>query len=260
MQLIIIWGNHMSNNIVRFNNNILKFPTLWTPASISTVAWYDASDTSTITESSGSVSQWDDKSGNDHHLEQLTASNQPSTGTGTIDGLNAIEFQDQLLGSPFAQYLNAVTNLPQFDYVAIVLNRTFGLTFSQVVGSETLGGGNNYTIQYRGDFAPDRWQNATYTNGNPLSLVRALELFDDPACIAVRDSLALTNFDLQVGADRGLSNRSWDGFVGEIICGSGTLTTELRQKIEGYLAWKWGTVGSLPVDHPYKYEAPRQTA
>ena len=29
-----------------------------------------------------------------------------------------------------------------------------------------------------------------------------------------------------------------------------------RQKIEGYLAWKWGLQTSLPVGHPYKSAAP----
>jgi hypothetical protein len=29
-----------------------------------------------------------------------------------------------------------------------------------------------------------------------------------------------------------------------------------RQRIEGYLAHKWGLVGSLPSGHPYKTAAP----
>jgi hypothetical protein len=27
-----------------------------------------------------------------------------------------------------------------------------------------------------------------------------------------------------------------------------------REKMEGYLAWKWGTTEELPIDHPYKYD------
>jgi hypothetical protein len=33
-------------------------------------------------------------------------------------------------------------------------------------------------------------------------------------------------------------------------------TTDNRQKLEGYLAWKWGMVPNLPVDHPYKTSPP----
>jgi hypothetical protein len=29
-----------------------------------------------------------------------------------------------------------------------------------------------------------------------------------------------------------------------------------RQKIEGYLAWKWGIQASLPAAHPYRNAAP----
>lgn len=53
--------------------------------------WLDGDDAATITESSGAVSQWDDKSGNDNHATQGTASNQPQTG-GSIDGVNALDF------------------------------------------------------------------------------------------------------------------------------------------------------------------------
>lgn len=55
-------------------------------------AWWDASDTSTITESGGDVSQWDDKSGNGYHLVQGVAASQPATGANTINGLNVLTF------------------------------------------------------------------------------------------------------------------------------------------------------------------------
>jgi hypothetical protein len=48
-------------------------------------AWYDASDAATITESSGLVSQWNDKSGNAFHLTQPTSARRPiysATGLG----------------------------------------------------------------------------------------------------------------------------------------------------------------------------------
>lgn len=33
-------------------------------------------------------------------------------------------------------------------------------------------------------------------------------------------------------------------------------STEIRQKAEGYLAWKWGLQGKLPPGHPYENAAP----
>ena len=65
----------------------------FTPASISGLQlWLDANDTATITHSGGSVSQWNDKSGNGYHATQGTGSNQPTTNTRTINGRNVLDF------------------------------------------------------------------------------------------------------------------------------------------------------------------------
>ena len=50
-----------------------------------------------------------------------------------------------------------------------------------------------------------------------------------------------------------------DQFVGpicEIIIFNSTFTTSQRQRVEGYLAQKWGLQSSLPASHPYKTIAP----
>jgi hypothetical protein len=52
----------------------------------------DPSDTSTITSSSGSVSQVTDKSGAAGNVTQGTTLNMPITGTRTINGLNVLDF------------------------------------------------------------------------------------------------------------------------------------------------------------------------
>ena len=57
---------------------------------LQTILWLDASDTSTITQASGSVSAIADKSGNGYNFSQGSASIQPLTGTQTINGLNVL--------------------------------------------------------------------------------------------------------------------------------------------------------------------------
>lgn len=54
--------------------------------------WLDASDASTITASSGKVSNWADKSGRQLDFAQSSGANQPSTGVDTQNGLNVISF------------------------------------------------------------------------------------------------------------------------------------------------------------------------
>jgi hypothetical protein len=46
-----------------------------------------------------------------------------------------------------------------------------------------------------------------------------------------------------------------DGFIGEVVIVSGVDDTT-RQKLEGYLAHKWGLTDSLPAGHPYKATPP----
>lgn len=58
----------------------------------SLLCWLDFSDNSTITESSGSVIQVDDKSGNSNHASQSTGSMRPLTGTTSYNSKNTLKF------------------------------------------------------------------------------------------------------------------------------------------------------------------------
>lgn len=63
----------------------------WTPANLSTVAWWDASDASSFTFSSGTVVQdWRSMSGS-YTLTQVTSANRPSR-SGTVNGLSTVVF------------------------------------------------------------------------------------------------------------------------------------------------------------------------
>ena len=46
------------------------------------------------------------------------------------------------------------------------------------------------------------------------------------------------------------------GSINEVLVYNTALETTPRQKIEGYLAWRWGLQSSLPPGHPYKTAAP----
>jgi hypothetical protein len=56
--------------------------------------WLDAAASSTITESGGSISAWNDKSGNSNHATQSTASKKPTYQTNQINGNAAILFDE----------------------------------------------------------------------------------------------------------------------------------------------------------------------
>ena len=54
----------------------------------------------------------------------------------------------------------------------------------------------------------------------------------------------------------GTGSSGFDGLLGEIIIWNKEISVLEIQKIEGYLAWKWGLVDNLPSDHPYKKRRP----
>lgn len=117
----------------------------WSPLDLDDlVAWWDASDLATITESGGSVSQWDDKSGNGHHLVQETGSAQPTTGARTQNGRNVLDFDgvtDEFVYNGF--------NLAQpfTIYLALIIDTQRGQAFVGGSGSRFAGqrtdAGNN---------------------------------------------------------------------------------------------------------------------
>jgi hypothetical protein len=56
---------------------------------------------------------------------------------------------------------------------------------------------------------------------------------------------------------RGVNNTLyWSGDINEIIVTTAFLATFETQRIEGYLAHKWGLTANLPSDHPFKVNPP----
>jgi hypothetical protein len=51
-------------------------------------------------------------------------------------------------------------------------------------------------------------------------------------------------------------SQGYNGYIFEYLIYPYGVSSVERQKIEGYLAWKWGIQGSLPQAHPYYLSAP----
>jgi hypothetical protein len=50
--------------------------------------------------------------------------------------------------------------------------------------------------------------------------------------------------------------RVFNSYIGEILIYNRALTTSEREKVEGYLAWKWRRQNTLGTTHPYSKFAP----
>ena len=47
-----------------------------------------------------------------------------------------------------------------------------------------------------------------------------------------------------------------NGSISEVLIYNTVLTSTQREKVQGYLAWKWGIQSTLPSNHPYRNSAP----
>jgi len=247
----------------------LQPPALWTPADITTALWLDAADSSTITESGGAVSQWNDKSGNSRHVSQSTAGNRPVVATASLNSLNTILFtQTSILSESIKELrsISAYTANRGSIFVALKpasSQQTFGSVFQSrqqgLEGFRAAPSPNNQNTVTTGiDTTVGR------INGTSISSFSATGNFHayaaNTALIlgAVHPAASNISFIWSIGRDQvgGSDGRGFNGEVAEVVVVSQIDTTATHERIEGYLAHKWGLTAGLPNDHPYKTAAP----
>ncbi len=249
---------------------------MWTPTEIATALWLDATDASTITLVSSVVSQWNDKSGNNRNATQGTSGNRPAVNATGISSQPAINFSGSLksLFVPRGFITNAVSafivwsggsaNGRMIDQrstggVGTVKGWTvknYNTTLDLCIFDD---GGGNY-----------RSNNVTFTpTGGQLSSVLfpvggGLEFYLNGASTGSNvnggttpTDVDNTSFNICIGGNAAVSaTQDFTGLIGEIVLLSSSVSTETRQRMEGYLAHKWGLYANLPVSHPYRYAPP----
>ena len=235
-------------------------------AEINTILWLDASDASTVTaDGSGNVSQWNDKSssGSGGNVSQATATKHPTTGSNTINGLNTIAFDgsnDALTGT------GSGTSSGNWTLYIVASQDTGGsgylLDFASGRLLFTIDTGGGYRI-YDGSWSGVDSSLVTYdvpqlvvfeaiSNGN---IFRDGSSLSKPAWTYTARSL---NSTFSVGSHNAGSASPFKGKIGEMMLVSGASSTAERQKLEGYLAHKWGLEVNLPSSHPYKSNNPQK--
>lgn len=90
---IIIYNRNLTEQERALVKNYLttKWAIAFVPTDLDDIKlWVEAGDSGTVTETTGDVSQWDDKSGESNNLIQGTGVNQPALSTGAINSRDAI--------------------------------------------------------------------------------------------------------------------------------------------------------------------------
>lgn len=238
----------------------------WTPANLNAEAWYDAAEVSTIVSSSGNVSQWTDKSGKGLHLS-ASGTAMPRTGSEVIHGHNVLVFNGSTSRMTTASnpFHPTITNAAVFMVVNIksinssTLFSISGNTTNRWQSHFPNNGGTLYfdcgnigtTPSGRISIASGFTANQVVLAGFYGSLTENKQQVWVDGVIKVEDASGHT-----VSTDTNMSlgwQSNYDEFsIGEWIIINGTVTNETREKIEGYLAHKWGLTSNLPGGHPYK--------
>lgn len=93
-----------------------------------------------------------------------------------------------------------------------------------------------------------------YTNGDTVTVTGGVGANLTITVSQPMERLRIGRRNAAVSHSAGYEYGSFD--LIEVILLDKAVTVSNRQKIEGYLAWKYGLTGSLPASHPYKNTAP----
>jgi hypothetical protein len=234
--------------------------------------WLDGTDPAgnrIVPANGATISTWTDKSG---------AGNSATGGTAVTYNTTGINNSPVLSFSGTPSYFNSTDLYSNRSFSVFLVSRRQAANNSiqALIGGTTTANNQNMIILYKGNtsigFAfygsdldatipaytgststePAFLFAFTYTPGSRIISVNGT--------VGASDAYA-TNLTAALGerigtwAGAGTGN-SFSGFIGEILVYNAVPTTTSRQSVEGYLAWKWGLVSSLPSNHPYKTSVP----
>ena len=232
----------------------------FTPGSVEgLVLWLDASDESTITDTEGAVSQWNDKSGEANHATQGSSTRMPATGAVTFNSLNAMRFEQDFVSTPLDHLFNVLRGFVVYKRTGSHSNILDNLTVV-VGGTSSSGIGGRYNLLFNdAGTAPGNFvlQCRVGSTGSTTSttIVRddnlnIHEFYGDASVIKYRlnggteGSTAVDTRNTSAGNVR-IGAGSGDSYllradIGEILLYDQEPSTADLTSIREYLATKWG--------------------
>ncbi|MFM1862606.1 MAG: Cyanophage, partial [Pseudomonadota bacterium] len=246
----------------------------WSPADLgpAVALWLDADDAETITLSEGAVSEWRDKSGNGRHVAQADAARRPVP-VGWGDGSReAIAFDGT---DDFLQGVGSMTTGTYAGHFNVIwaASRVGGGGTILTERSSTLVGVSQWFTEFISSDGANYSSNHTISTGVFGALGAAGGVVSHMHFPGSRDVLYLNGAQqtvltatasnitggtahFRIGSRENPHNQNWNGTILEIIVLLEFLGSDDRQRLEGYLAQKWGLAGSLPAGHPWKAGPP----
>jgi hypothetical protein len=232
--------------------------------------WLDGSDAGSITLSSGSVTQWNDKSGNNNTMTPYSSYSNVTISSAYQNGLNVLNFS----GSGVYKAPTSSAVYPLDVYVVLALKDT--TTAVDVIGININTSGTDFNSLTFSEYTSSRWHNGSdFFNRTPNTVSPINET--STSFLLINWSIANANyiirrngvqlsqtssytFTLAAGSIFQIGHRlstgysptpdhPFKGYIAEIVAFNSQLATSQQQQIEGYLAQKWGLRSNLPGGH-----------
>lgn len=247
------------------------------------ILWWDASDPNVF----AGDSTWIDKSGtgNNGITTSVAGNSLPTLGTWP-NGNRAAVFTRTGNTTGTSIMTNSATN-PALNYTMFIVMSITGLApTSDPLGTEQFIFINNLdgARQIKTNTSSTAGFPATltvhFTNASSINLTPTIgqnqgflltyvvptaggalgNVFLNGATPQTQTTLASGVSRFYFGSANNSANRYFTGQIGEILIYNSVLSNLDRQRIEGYLAWKWGIPGNLPQTHPFKLFAPPESS
>jgi hypothetical protein len=265
----------------------IGFPsaTAFSPSSIpNMVGWFDASDSTYITQNFGNVNYWKDKSPAQSNLRQLTQFNCPQVQS------NSIYFNGHSYLYNTASIYNVASNMSMMivgEATNSVSGYEPGILSVYKIGETDTSSSNSFA--FKSIFTSNIWHNAMisqfafpngavgslYTSSNASVKKNIYEFIVSPSlttdAFITGTQYASNISSVGIGAsfpgspDGLLVGTSYTGAydsptlygnIYEVVYYNQQITQEQRELLEGYLAWKWSLQTNLPPRHPYRWVKP----
>lgn len=238
--------------------------------------WLDAADSATVTLVSGAVSQWNDKSGAGKNAVQGTPTKRPTYTSSLLNGKGGLTYDGIDDCMPVASYatkpfisvfiVTKTTNAkPFFMEQGTDVNSVDGF---YILGTNAYAGATRRAANLNYALGPVNWLGPNdeiisyVTTSTPAVSGSIFSFWRSGNTVALTQSTGTTVADTTTTATLNIGSRNngaliqMSGNLHEVIFYNAELSTTNRQKVEGYLAHKWGLTANLPVTHPYKTVAP----
>ncbi|MEI7935189.1 MAG: hypothetical protein WCK27_00740 [Verrucomicrobiota bacterium] len=250
-------GNSGSSSIMV--NAVLPLP--WSPSQLGTnlSLWLDASSSGSVTVNGANVSQWSDISGRGNNVTNSNVSAQPLYQPTGLNNLPTINFSTSGMWLVGTGTFGVSGNSPRA--LAAVMNGGLLATGTpantEAFGFDITAGGNVWAPYFYGTdvygYAPAFSYHSVvmfgqYSNGVGSGYANG-SFFGSTSFTANTVPAPIRLGTRSDGATR-------TGAFSEIVYVNTALPSAQQQRLEGYLAWKWGLQTNLPASHPYYNIAP----